>query len=140
MSSQNFGPRDELSAWSEKVADIMEEMLSRTFVPYRDSGAWQPATNVYEDSVSYYLCVELAGVAGGSVAIELRDATHVIIRGRRSQPRPAEALGTLSVHVLEIDEGPFCREVELPGPVDPRAVMSQFHQGYLWLTLPKIAA
>lgn len=129
--------RDDLSEWSDRVSDIMDEMLNRSFVPYRASGTWQPATNVYETPHAYVLCIELAGIATKNVHVEVSNLNRVIIRGRRSLPGPAGAT-QLSVHVLEIDEGFFCRDVELPEPIDVRQITTRYQQGYLWLTLPKI--
>lgn len=39
---------------------------------------------------------------------------------------------------MEIDEGPFAREIELAQPVDVNAVEVNYDRGYLWILLPKI--
>ena len=49
---------------------------------------------------------------------ECCERTRIRIRGRRAQPRPDGVEGPLSVHAMEIDEGPFSREIDLPEPID----------------------
>ncbi len=43
----------------------------------------------------------------------------------------------LRVHVMEIDHGPFCREVELPDNVDHLRIQATHRNGLLWIELPK---
>lgn len=129
--------KDDFDSWADKVAGIMDEMLNRSFVPYRDSGAWHPPTNIYETPQAYVFCLELAGIALEHIRVEFRSERRLVIRGRRGHPRPPGCEG-ISVHVLEIDDGPFSREVELPGPVNTREITTRYQQGYLWLTIPKL--
>jgi len=133
-----FGEREEIDDWSGRIHDIMDEMLSRSFVGFRDQGCWQPATNVYETRDRYYICVELAGMDADAIDVECVDNRHVKIRGVRDQPRPAGVPGPLSVHALEIDEGAFRREIDLPDPIDIDHIEAGHSKGYLWITIPKI--
>ena len=137
MAIDRFGQSEGVENWSRKIHDIMDEMLNRTFVDFRDARAWQPAINVYETREAYFICVELAGVNEDEIDVECVDATRVVIRGRRAQPRPAGPDTILSVYVMEIDEGPFRREIELAQPVDVDAVQAAYTEGYLWITLPR---
>lgn len=137
MAFGNFGRGDDPDEWSQKINDIMDEMLKRSFVPFRRSGAWQPATNVYETREHYFICVELAGVKQDEIDVECADRRRVLIHGGRCQPRPAGVAGPLSVHVLEIDEGEFRREIDLPEPVDDEHIDATYSEGFLWITLPK---
>lgn len=125
--------------WSRNYAGLIDEMLQRRLVAYRDSGAWQPATNVYESPEAFLICVELSGVTLEGVQIELPDPSTVVIRGRREQPRPRELPNPWGVHILEIDEGPFFREIALPAAVDASRMLTEWVQGLLWLTIPKTA-
>jgi len=69
--------------------------------------------------------------------VQCASPQRLSISGHRLQPRPPDAAGVLSMHVLEIDEGPFRRELELPEPVDIDAVEASYLKGFLWITLPK---
>lgn len=123
--------------WARNIQDIIDEMYNRTYFEFRRSGCWQPATNVYEASEAYFVCVDLAGLESRQVHIECVDDRRVIITGHRGKPRPAGHEGPLSVHVMEIDEGPFQREVELPVAVNAKAIEVEYVKGYLWIRLPK---
>jgi HSP20 family molecular chaperone IbpA len=41
------------------------------------------------------------------------------------------------VHLMEIDHGPFAREVELPLNVEKDQIKAQHRNGMLWIGLPK---
>jgi HSP20 family molecular chaperone IbpA len=43
----------------------------------------------------------------------------------------------LKVHVMEIDHGPFCRDVELPQNVAQERIVAAHRNGLLWIELPK---
>lgn len=137
MSFGNFGQNDEFEEWSRKIHDIMDEMQRRAYVRFRDSGTWQPATNVYETRDAYYVCVELAGITREEIEIECSDARIILINGKRRQPRPDDVEGPLSIHALEIDEGPFRREIDLPEDIDVDALEAAYNEGYLWITAPR---
>lgn len=137
MAFGNFGRGDEGDEWSDKIRELMDEMLNRSFVPFRRCGSWQPATNVYETRDRYLICVELAGVQRDAIDVNCLESTRVTIQGLRAQPRPEGVEGPLSVHVLEIDEGRFEREIDLPEPFDDNRVEATYSEGYLWITLPK---
>jgi HSP20 family molecular chaperone IbpA len=82
--------------------------------------------------------VELAGVERDRIDVECIEGRRVLLRGTRDSPRPADTDAPLSVHALEIDEGPFRREIDLPEPVDVERIDARHRQGYLWIRLPKI--
>lgn len=140
MRFSRFGRKSGFDEWVQKLHDIMDEMLKRSFVDFRHTGEWQPATNVYESRECYYICVELAGVEQDRIDVECIDGTRVLLRGTRETPRPVDVdtHAPLSVYVLEIDEGAFRREIDLPEPVDVDRIDECYRQGYLWIRLPKI--
>ncbi len=137
MTFSKFGHGEDMNEWSRKIHDIMDEMLRRDFVRFRDAETWQPATDVYETRDAYFICVELAGMSPEAVDVECRDSRCVLVSGYRGDPRPEGIEGPLSVHVMEIDHGLFRREIELPEPVDFEAVDAKYDKGYLWIMLPK---
>lgn len=127
-----------MDEWCRDVDDIMQQMLSRSFVQFRDARAWQPATNVYESSAAYHICVELAGMSADDIHVQCEGDRRVTLFGQRDMPRPAE--GELCIHVVEIDEGPFRREIDLPEPIDVEHIEADYNdanRGILWITLRK---
>ena len=137
MSKQNLGHGGTVDDWSRKMHDVLDEMLKRSFVDFRDYGAWRPATNVYESDTAFYICVELAGVRLEEIEVECLSARHVKISGVRRKPVPEGEPAPLSIHALEIDEGPFAREINLPEPIVVDGVKAAHVEGYLWITLPR---
>lgn len=137
MSTRDLAQGHNMDEWANKIHEFMDEMHKRTFVQFRHERAWQPATNVYETEGAYVMCVDLAGMEENDISVECVDASRVRIAGRRDKPRPEDVDDQLSVHVMEIDEGPFRREIDLPVPVDVNAVQAKYRKGFLWIFLPK---
>lgn len=137
MAFDRFGSGD-IEEWSRSLDELMDEMLNRTFVGFRERGAWQPAVNIYETADSYFVCADLAGVSPDSITLECIDSRRIVIHGARSQPRPAVRGGEIGVYALEIDEGQFHREILLPDPVRTDGIQTAFDKGFLWVTLPRV--
>ena len=139
MSFGKGDPDDEVRKWTQTVRDIMDEMMKRSFVDFRGTGClWKPNVNVYESRDRFHICVELSGVDRDQIDVECVAGARLRIRGRREQPRPPGVSGPLSVYVLEVNEGVFEREIELPEPVDLEHSDATYAEGYLWITLPRI--
>ena len=87
-----------------------------------------------------------AGSGGHSAGGESRAVTPT-----QAQPTPtspsAGATGAagagapehrrVRIHLMEIDHGAFCREVELPEDVDRDRIIANYRNGMLWIELPK---
>ncbi len=138
MAFGKFGQSEGFDEWTRKIQDIMDEMQKRDFVHFRDTGSWQPATNVYETRDAYHICVELAGVREQQIEVECADQKRITINGSRAQPRPDGVEGPLSIHAMEIDEGPFRREIDLPEAIDVDRMEATYSKGYLWITVPRM--
>lgn len=138
MSYKQFGSGEHLDDWSRKIHELMDEMFRRRFVDFRDAGPWRPLTNLYESESAFLICIELSGVDDWQVDVEAEPSPRVRVRGVRHQPRPAKPCRTLSIHLLEIDEGPFSRDVELSAPIDVGGVEASFNKGFVWISVPKI--
>lgn len=133
---RELGEADNVDNWASRMTQIMDEMLNRSYVQYRDSRTWQPPTNVYETPGAYHVCMELAGMSKEDIEVVCPDEKRVAVSGHRPMPRPGES-GELCLHVIEVDEGAFAREIELPEPVDVDRVSADYAEGFLWITLPK---
>ena len=105
-------------------------------VPGRALAGPHPAVNFFEDDASFHLVVELAGVLPENVSVTVCDDT-LVIRGERPMSLVDTPVGELRTHSLEIDYGPFCREVAIPDTVEPEAINANFSHGLLQIHLPK---
>jgi HSP20 family protein len=127
---------------------IMEQMQT-SFFNFCPSETWTPDVNLYENDTAYLVCVDLAGVDKSKIDVEVSEQ-KLTLRGTRLVPTPpAEAPGSggggaeahppakLRVHVMEIDNGPFCREVDLPADVAHEHIAAAHLNGLLWIELPK---
>jgi len=130
---------------------LMEQM-QKGFFNFCPSETWTPNVNLYENDVSYVVCVDLAGVDKEKIELVVADQ-KLTLRGARLVPTMPEMDGQhgggggggggehhhpkLRVHVMEIDHGPFCREVELPADVDRDRIEAAHRNGLLWIELPK---
>ena len=97
---------------------------------------WQPAINAFRCESAIRICVDLAGVEKSSIELAV-ESKRVVLRGIRETPEPAGGEGrAVQVLALEIDYGPFEREVELPAEVDVAAASAEHKNGLLWIKLP----
>jgi len=114
----------------------MEEMLSRHYVRFSPGESWRPNINVYESAEALIICVDLAGMSPDAIQVFFQDDA-LTIQGSRPRPLPDSHEGNLSVHVMEIDAGDFCRRIELAESIDRERVAANYRDGYLWVTIPK---
>lgn len=113
-----------------------EEMISRQYVRFSQADAWGPDINIYESATSLIVCVDIAGMKPDSFEVDVVEGT-LVIRGQRSAPIP-ESQGTdIGVHLMEIDNGPFCRQIAISLMIDREAISADYREGLLWITLPK---
>jgi HSP20 family molecular chaperone IbpA len=61
----------------------------------------------------------------------------VLIRGERELPEPSHAEGrAVRLLAMEIDYGPFEREIHLPDEVEIAEAHAEQRNGLLWISLP----
>ena len=135
-SEANFG------SVQRQMQRLMEQM-QKNFFNFCPTETWTPNVNLYENDTAYLVCVDLAGVDKDKIEIVVADQ-KLTLRGTRMVPTPStngparpDAHPRLRVHVMEIDHGPFCREVELPADVAHDQIGATHINGLLWIQLPK---
>ena len=122
---------------SSKMGQLADQ-LQKSYYNYRCDQAWKPAVNLYETRSAYLVCVDLAGVDKEKIDLEVRDG-RLSLKGSRAVPVETEnhTQERISVHLMEIDHGAFCREVELPDDVHRDRIVASHRNGLLWIELPK---
>jgi HSP20 family protein len=121
-----------------RLGDIAYQLTRISYCTSRPHEGWCPAINVYRYSDRIAICVELAGVDPAQFKL-LVEPRRVRISGRRQTAEPTSLEGPpLQILALEIDHGPFEREINLPFEVDPKRVQAEQKQGLLWILLPLI--
>jgi HSP20 family protein len=95
---------------------------------------WQPPINAFRCERGVRICVDLAGVDKSSIDLTV-ESRRMVIRGSRNPPEPASERA-VQLLALEIDYGPFERELDLPIEVDVEEAHAEQENGLLWITLP----
>ena len=92
---------------------------------------FRPAVDVYrvQSPAQVTVVVELAGVDPADTEVSMADGVLLVrgVRRRRTEDR--------IVH-MEVDYGPFEREVAIPEAVDPEAAEATYVRGLLVIELP----
>ena len=136
----------------------LAEQMQKAFFSLNET--WTPNVNLYENSTSYLVCVDLAGVDKEKIDVEVADQ-RLKLRGVRAVPQCEEekegrdahaddsdppcipaGVGTggakkIRVHLMEIDHGAFAREVELPPDAERESITASYRNGLLWIEIPK---
>ena len=131
MNGSSWG---ELESLRRQLGVIAEHLQHARVDAARESHCWQPAVNVYRCADEYIVCVELAGVDRPSLRV-LAEPQRLTVRGRRLPPEPADG-ATLQVLAMEIDYGPFERELAFPSAIDVTRVEAELDRGLVWIRLP----
>jgi HSP20 family molecular chaperone IbpA len=120
----------------------MMDQMQKGFFNFCPSETWTPNVNLYENETTYIVCVDLSGVDKDRISVEVGDH-KLTLRGAREVPvlpdgkAPEEHGNRYKVHLMEIDHGPFIREVELPENVAREKIAASHRNGLLWIELPK---
>ena len=118
-------------ALHDLTSELSRLQFSR-FAPH----VWEPAINAYRCEGSIRICVDLAGVDRALIDLTV-EPRRVVIRGTRKLPEPTDDEGcALQLLAMEIDYGPFMREVTLPVDVEIEKAHADQRNGLLWVSLP----
>lgn len=129
---------DPLSAMAHHFGRWIEDLQGNPFVRFSRTASWAPALNVYETRAGFVVVVDLAGMPRDQIDVRA-EPDRVVIRGNRAAPPPGDEHEPSCVHIMEIDSGPFEREVSLPAPIAVDAIRATYTDGFLWVHLPKQA-
>jgi len=119
-----------------RLGDVVYHLTKVQFSRFSSPERWQPAVNAYRCAECITICVDLAGVDRERIDLTV-EPRRLLIRGHRQPPEPGGARGkALQVLAMEIDYGPFEREVLLPSDVSADRVTAEHREGLLWVYLP----
>ncbi|MEX0653379.1 MAG: Hsp20/alpha crystallin family protein [Phycisphaeraceae bacterium] len=98
--------------------------------------AWSPAINVYELRDRVEVCVDVAGVERDRLQVHVEPG-RLRLEGARRPPEPTPPVkGAVRIVHMEIDDGPFRRDIPIPPNVQLDQVKSIYREGMLCVTLP----
>jgi HSP20 family protein len=116
------------------LRDVTQELARSRFSQFAPR-TWQPAINAYRCENCIRICVDLAGVDRSLIDLTV-EPRRLVIRGARELPEPTRAEGrAMQLLAMEIDYGPFEREVQLPAEVEIGKAHAEQRNGLLWISL-----
>ena len=119
-----------------RVGDLAYQITKVHFASLRPEHFWTPPINAYRCERCLRICVDLAGVDRDDLHLEVQPG-KLTLRGRRELPEPNDADGrAMKVLAMEIDHGPFERQIALPSSVRHDRVHAEQRNGLLWISLP----
>ena len=134
------------SSLARHMSRSMEQVLGSDYARFHSEQAWSPAIDLYEDQTSFYMAADLAGVDSETIDLHVDEKKgKLLLRGERRPLRPPAGQKDcrespperLRLHLMEINQGPFLRELDLPGSVDTERICACHKQGFLWVKMPK---
>jgi HSP20 family protein len=115
-------------------SQIAFELTRFRFSQFARPEGWQPAVNAYRCDCSIQVCFDLAGVERADIELRV-EPRRLLLRGARPAPEPSEPQPR-QILAMEIDSGPFVRELLLPAEIRPDDVTAEQRNGLLWINLP----
>ena len=124
-----------IASLAHQMSTWVDQAIGPGYHSYSESEAFSPHVNLYEDEASYFLVVELPGVATEDL-LRVEDGM-LIVSGERQTPGLEQLSGSVRLHHMEIDHGRFHRGIKLPEGVDADAIQATYRNGFLWVRMPK---
>ena len=122
--------------WLHGVLHDLTSELSRLQFSRFAPNAWEPAINAYRCKKSIRICVDLAGVDRALIDLTV-EPRRLVIHGTRELPEPTGDEGCAQqLLAMEIDYGPFEREITFPVDVEIDKAHAEQRNGLLWISLP----
>lgn len=128
--------RDKFTSMGREMGKWMDQVLGSSFQHYGHTDSWRPSINLCEHDTYYCVVVDLAGVKASEIDLRAEEGV-LILAGDRAMPSEPQSPGEVRLHLMEIDHGPFHREIQLPEGVDVEAIEALYRNGYLWIRIPK---
>lgn len=119
-----------------QLGEVAYQLTQFRFAQITRTQTWRPAINAYRCGGCVAICVDLAGVDRKQIDLRV-EPQRLLIRGHRQPPEPERKdCRAEQVLMMEVDYGPFEREVVLPAEIEPAQVTAEQKNGLLWIYLP----
>ena len=128
---------DEFESMAKRMGKWVHRALGANYHRFGPAEAWNPAINLYEDDEQYHIIVDLSGVKPDKIDIRVDEKGVLMLEGVRDMPDVPCPAGSIKMHLMEIDQGPFCRSLDLPDDADIDNIEATYKTGLLWIRVPK---
>ena len=119
----------------ERMEQAYKQVLGTPGTPGFCPPYMEPPADVYETEGEIVVLVEIAGISGEEIELEIEGRT-LVLEGKR-KPLPGKPRRIYAQ--MEIPSGPFRREFLLPAEVNGEHATADYTQGILQVVLPKSA-
>lgn len=121
---------------SSEEMDNMFDMLSRMKRPIvlPSESRWYPLADVFETDDEYVVIMDIAHIDPKDISIIYKD-NSLFVKGIR---REISTFKKRHYHKMEIDYGPFERQIPVSVIIDERNIVTNYRDGFLQIRLKKI--
>lgn len=133
MDRKGFDAFAEFDHLHEHIEKMWERLTGEAARPRFRPPALTPPTDVFQTEDSVVVVMEITGMRGRDVVIDITD-TQLTVRGEKSDPHRH---GERTYSQVEIGCGPFERTITLPVPVDGDHPKVRYEDGLLEISLLK---
>jgi HSP20 family protein len=116
------------------VERLFDEMIHRPWGFCREIRGWNPSVDLYETTDAFILEADLPGVKPEDVKVEVENRDIVIAGWRTLEKSRSDG----QFRTMERSSGNFMRRIKLPESTVKSAIEVEFHDGVLFVTLPKL--
>jgi HSP20 family protein len=119
------------------IRELLEMLMSELSpakgkISMRPDLGWAPPTDVYETETEIVATVDIAGMDRKNISV-ITDGEVLMIRGVRGDVSPPGK----KLHKMEIQVGPFQRQIQLPVSIDAKNIATSYSNGLFEVRLKK---
>jgi HSP20 family protein len=132
MSDSRKKDHRDLESVTHEMEGMFETLAGRSSSPAWGRG-WRPNTDVFESPEEMIILVELAGVRKEEVQLTLKGNILKLSGERRLYREKAD----MAYRNMEVNFGPFERNLYLHENVDPDSIQAYYRDGFLEIKIQK---
>ena len=132
MATSNQGGFDPFEQVHQGVQRLLDEVFSGPPQPHRPDVTWRPPMDVYHTGDELVIKVAISGVKREDIDVQFTGGSLRISGERKEECDDCKE----GYYLMEIDYGPFFREVPLPQGSQPDKITATYQDGFLFVRVP----
>jgi HSP20 family protein len=123
----------ELQSMKRRMDSLYMEVIQREDEEPSESSRWEPHADSWESEAEYRIEVDLPGVMGEDLTVEIR-GDHLVVKGQRKSGLPSDVFRPTR---RERPEGVFFLTFRLPPNARTGEIRADLKRGVLTVTVPR---